>query len=166
MWLRGLAGALLFLWAAASALAAGEHEFTVTRDGRNFYRVDGRKLLIVTRLCLAKAQSSRAGLRVGSPTAGPAGELVFMDSKELCAVTGLFTPAEARPGSYAIAIDRIAEDWYQIGASGTFLRTSGCTVGARQKEVGLLLSPGGGGRVVFREGRSCPFDGLFTRLPP
>lgn len=149
-----------------SALAAGDHEFTVTRDGRNFYRVDGRNLLIVTRLCLANAQSTRAGLRVGSPTAGPAGELVFIDSKEICAASGLFTPAEVKPGSYTITVDRVMEDWYQIGAGGTFVRTASCTVGARHKDVSLLLSPGGGGRVVFREGRSCLFEGLYSRLPP
>lgn len=165
---RLIAGVLLAIGAGLCLLAAAAepYEFAVTREGRNFYRVDGRNLLIQTRLCAVMARSDRAALRVGGPAAGTAGELVFLASKDVCGANGIYGSAELAPGNYPLAINREGEDWYQVGATNTFIRTTGCITGAKNKQVSLLVSPGGGGRLVFHEGRSCVLEGLYSRLPP
>lgn len=65
---------------------AGNYELSVTRKGKNLYKVDGKNVLIHTRYCYEYTYGSDALLRMD----GYGGKLHFLNSEDSCTAEGVF----------------------------------------------------------------------------
>lgn len=152
-----LALGLLFVGQAAKA---GTYEISVTRKGGNAYRVDGKRVTILTRYCHVYAYSEQALLRSN----GYGGELIFIDSRDKCDVKAVYAASDPAPGKYAVHVIHESDNWYEIQGTDLYLQTSMCLSLALGQMAFLTLNPGGYGTLVFEDGQSCMVEGVQTKI--
>lgn len=155
-WWIGLTLAML-----ASAAMAANYEVSVTRDGSNLYRADGRDLLIHTRYCYEYVYYEDVLLRMW----GSSGEIIFLDSGGKCDVTGVYARNDQSAGRYTVTVSHEDDDWYEVWGTDIYIKTEMCLSLALGQEALLRLNAYGGGNLVFLDdGDSCMVDGVYSKL--
>lgn len=158
---RFLAGAIaVALMTVCSPASAESYEVTVTRKGKNLYRVSEKKILIQTRYCYVYAYAEEAILKL----AGRGDELIFLDSKEKCDVRAVFSSADPKPGKYSVRVTREEDDWYEVEGVNIFAKTSGCLSLALGEDAILSVDSSGFGRLTFEDGEACDVEALYSRM--
>lgn len=153
--LASLAAFLLPLSAIAET-----YELSVTRKGKNLYKVDGKNVLIHTRYCYEYTYGSDALLRMD----GYGGKLHFLDEDESCDVKAVYGRSEPKAGKYRVTINHDGDDWYEIG-SDLYVQTSLCLELALAEDGILEIRPGGFGKLHFLDSEdSCTVEGVFEKL--
>lgn len=156
---RLILAALAILLLPLASLAE-TYELTVTRKGKNIYRVDGKPILIHTRYCYNYSYGAEALLR----TDRGGGELHFLDDDDACDVKGLYGRSDPKPGKYQVSISHEDDDWYQISPK-LYVQTSLCLNLALGEEGILDVRAGGFGRLHFLDSEdSCTVEGVFEKL--
>lgn len=147
--------------ACAATAHADDYKVNVTRQAFNVYTVDGKDIVIHTRVCLTHAKSEAAVLRPDRFGA----IIVFGESGEKCGVDEAYGPANVAAGRYAVTVSHQQDDWYEVSGGRTFIKTSYCMSLALDKEAVLLLSANGGGELVFKDDRSrCDVVRVYSKL--
>lgn len=66
-----------------------------------------------------------------------------------------------------VFVTREMQDIYRIGSGTTYIRTQNCTENVYGDRASLKLNIGmRGGRMVFRNGRSCTIDKFLKEVDP
>lgn len=138
---------------------ADNYEVSVTRKGRNIYKVDGKDIYIQTRYCYEYVYSENAFLKMHGYT----GEIIFLDSGGKCDVKAVYGRSKQSAGKYAVTINREDDDWYEIWGTGIYIKTSGCLSLALGEEAVLSISAGGYG-TLYVEGNQCMVEGLYSKM--
>lgn len=142
--------AALMSFQAAPAVAEN-YEVSLTRKGRNVYKVDGKDIIIQTRYCYIYAYSEEALFK----TSGYSGEVIFFDSKDKCDVKAVFGVSKQKPGKYVVTVSHEDDNWYQIFGTSSYIKTSSCLSLALGEEAYLTIANSGFGRLRFKlHGRS------------
>lgn len=139
---------------------AGNYELSVTRKGKNLYKVDGKNVLIHTRYCYEYTYGSDALLRMDGRT----GKLHFLEEDESCDVKAVYGRSEPKAGKFQVTINHEDDDWYEI-APDVFVQTSLCLELALGEDGILEIRPGGFGKLHFLDSEnSCTVEGVFEKL--
>jgi hypothetical protein len=143
----------------ATVASAATYEISVTRKGRNVYKVDGKDIIIHTRYCYAYAYSADSLLR----SAGYGGELVFLDESEKCDVKGVFGLANVKSGTYEITVSQEDDDWYEVIGLDLYIQTSLCMELAMGTSAVLSIRGNNIGRLIFERGSTCSVEGIYSK---
>lgn len=108
----------LILLMSCQLAHADNYELSVTRKGRNVYKVDGKDIIIQTRYCYVYAHSEETILKSNEY----GGELIFIDSKDKCDIKAFYGSAKNNPGKYVVTVSRESDDWYEIFGANTFIK--------------------------------------------
>lgn len=156
---------LLATLAAMMALQVGpvqaeNYEISLTRKGRNVYKIDGKDIIIQTRYCYVYAYSEEAIFK----TSGYGGEIIFFESKDKCDVKAVFGTSKQKPGKYVVTVSREDDDWYEVFGTNSYIKTSSCLSLALGEEAHLTISASGFGQLRFQDGNNCMIEGVYTKL--
>ena len=156
---------LLATLAALMTLQAGpvlaeNYEVSLTRQGSNAYKIDGKDIIIHTRYCYVYAYSEEAIFKAS----GYGGELIFFDSKDKCDVKAVFGLSKQKPGKYVVTVSREDDDWYEVLGTDSYIKTSTCLSLALGEEAYLTMSASGFGQLRFEDGDDCMVEGVYTKL--
>lgn len=142
-----------------SNVIADNYEVSVTRKGRNLYKVDGKNIFIHTRYCYEYVYSESSFLKMR----GYSGEIIFTDSGGKCDVKAVYGPSDQKLGKYSVTINRDDDDWYEIWGQGIYIKTSGCLSLALGEDAILSISAGGYGTVYIGDDK-CIVEGIYTKM--
>ena len=156
--LSGLVAVILVLF--CQSVHAENYQFSVTRKGSNIYKVDGKNILIHTRLCLELALVEDVIFK----SSGMGGELIFRNNKQSCDVKALYGAATIKPGKYKVTVAHESDDWYEVFGTGSFIKTSACLSLALGEEATLDLGASGYGQLRFEDGLSCLVEGVYSKM--
>lgn len=159
-WSRRLMAGMV-LAALSGVSTAGDYDLSVTRKGRNLYKVDGKDVYIRTRYCYEYVYSADSILRMS----GASGEIAFIDEEETCDVKAVYGSADMSPGKYSVTVSREDDDWYEVFGTGTYIKTSTCLSLALGEDAMLKVSAGGFGTLYFLDSDDdCMVEGIYTKL--
>ena len=138
---------------------ADNYEISVTRKGRNIYKVDGRNIIIQTRYCYEYVYSENAFLRMN----GYSGEMIFLNSGGKCDVAGVYGQIDPSSGKYLVTIYRVDDDWYEVLGKDIYIKTTGCLSLPVGEDAVLTISQGGYG-TLHTGGQQCMVEGLYSKI--
>ncbi len=150
----------LTLTTICSPATAESYEVTVTRRGKNLYRVSEEKVLIQTRYCYVYAYAEEAILKLP----GGGGELIFLESKEKCDVKAVFSGTSPKPGKYSVRVTREEDDWFEVEGVNVFVKTLGCLSLALGEDSILSVDGSGAGRLTIEGGEACDVEAVYSRM--
>ncbi|RLM26566.1 hypothetical protein BIY29_05370 [Brenneria alni] len=150
---------LLSCFFIPQATLAETYEISVTRDSSNVYRIDGKNSIIHTKYCYVYAYSENAYLR----TDGYNNQLIFIDSKDSCDVSGVYGENEIKNGSYEVKVSREDDDWYNIWGTDHFIKTSMCLNLALMDDAILRIN-GMRGDLIFNNGSQCQAENIYSKI--
>lgn len=152
-----LIGATLLPLATAHAET---YAIGVSHKATNLYKIDGKDMLIHTRDCDAYGYTGNASLKTGEAGA----ELRFNDTKEKCAVEGVYDAAKPSKKKYGVTISRVETDWFEVSGSKLYLKSEPrCLLMAIKEPVTLEVSGDVGGYLIFPSGKKCKVEGMYNR---
>lgn len=149
----------LLLASISSGAIADNYDVSVTRDGNNLYKVDGKNIVIHTRYCYEYVYYEESFLRME----GYQGEIIFTDSGGKCDVNGVYGQSEQAAGDYSVTLNREDDDWYEIWGQGLYIKTSACLSLALGEDAILSLSGGGYGTLYIGY-EECMVEGVYSRM--
>lgn len=153
--------ALLLCLALLPALVqADDYQVSVSREGRNIYKVVGKEIYIHTRYCYEYVSYEDSLLRM----AGTSGKIVFLDSESSCDVKGVYTQLGLDAGNYEVTVSHEDDDWYEVFGTDTYVKTSLCLNLSLADAAILKVRPGGSGTLIFIDDEdTCMVEGIFGK---
>jgi hypothetical protein len=150
----------LILFLVSQFISADDYRISVSREDANLYKVIGEDILILTQYCYEYVYYEDALLRMN----GYSGEIVFLNSGNKCNVKAVYGPADIRPGTYEIQLNRESDNWYMVCGTKLFIKTGFCMSFGFMEDALLKISFGGMGEILFSDGSECNVEGVYTRL--
>ena len=150
-------------WVGFTHHEQDDYRVTVTREDSDLYRVLGEDMFVRTRSCYEYVYFEDSLLQMSGRT----GSIVFLDNGRRCDVAGVYGRDEIDAGVYTTTISRVESNWYRLGSSTRYAKTSLCLSLALGEEVTLRLSRGGVGQMIFsgpgsQYKRPCQVSGLYS----
>lgn len=138
---------------------AENYEISVSRKGRNLYKIDGENIFIHTRYCYEHVHYESSFLKMS----GYSGEIIFTDSGGKCDVKAVYGPSEQKAGKYGVTVNREDDDWYEIWGQGVYIKTNACLSLALGEEAVLSLKAGGYG-ILYVGDDECMVEGIYSKM--
>jgi len=150
---------LIVAFLMPSLALADNYEVSVTRKGRNLYKVLGKNIFIHTQYCYAYVYYENSFLKMN----GYSGEIIFTESGDECYVKAVYSRLDKDAGKYAVTISRKDNEWYEIWGQGIYIKTNACFSLALLEEAVLVLNAGGYG-TLYVEDDECMVEGVYSRM--